>query len=113
MTKGLNSSSAISLGRPHWWRLQRWTNHDHRTTGVVDALTQKVLAETTLLALEHVRERLERTVAGTGNRTATTTVVEECVDSFLQHALFVVHDDLGRTEVEQTLQAVVAVDDRR
>ena len=29
----------------------------------------------------------------------------------MQHALFVVDDDLGRTEVEQPLESVVAVDD--
>jgi hypothetical protein len=33
------------------------------------------------------------------------------VDRLLQHALLVVHDDLGRAEVEQSLQPVVAVDD--
>jgi hypothetical protein len=45
-----------------------------------------------------------------GDRAATTTVVEQCVDGFLQHPLLVVDDDLGGTEVEQTLEAVVAVD---
>ena len=30
---------------------------------------------------------------------------------FLQHALFVAHDDFRRLQLEQTLQAVVAVDD--
>jgi len=60
--------------------------------------------------LQHVREGFERTVAGTGYRTTTTAVVEQCIDGFLKHALFVVHDDLGSTEIEQTLQAVVAVD---
>ena len=33
------------------------------------------------------------------------------VDRLLEHPLLVVHDDLGRPEVEQSLQAVVAVDD--
>ena len=48
---------------------------------------------------------------GPGDRAATTAVVEQCVDGLLQHALLVVHDDLGGTEIEQTLQTVVAVDD--
>ena len=89
---------------------QRRAGHDDRTTRVVDALAQQVLTEATLLALEHVGQRLERTVARAGDRTATTAVVEEGIDCFLQHALFVVDDDLGCTEIEQTLQPVVAVD---
>jgi len=36
--------------------LERWANHNHGTTGVVHALTEQVLTEATLLALEHVRE---------------------------------------------------------
>ena len=91
-------------------QLQLRTNHDHRTTGVVNALAEQVLAEATLLALEHVRQRLECTVTRTGDRTTTTTIVEEGVDRFLEHALFVVDDDFRRTEIKQTLETVVAVD---
>ena len=89
---------------------QRRAGHDDRTARVVDALAEQVLTEPALLALEHVGQRLERTVARPGHRPATATVVEQCVDGLLQHALFVVDDDLRRTEVEQTLESVVAVD---
>ena len=41
----------------------------------------------------------------------TAAVVEERVHRLLKHALLVVDDDLGRAEVEQPLQPVVAVDD--
>ena len=83
---------------------------DHGASGVVHALAQQVLSETTLLALEHVRERLQRTVARSGDRTAATAVVEQRVDRLLQHPLLVVHDDLGGAEIQQPLEAVVAVD---
>src|ERR1700712_5400332 len=39
------------------------------------------------------------------------TVVEQRVNCFLQHSLFVVDDYLGRTQIDQSLQAVVPVDD--
>ena len=42
---------------------------------------------------------------------AAAAVVEQAVDSLLQHALLVVDDDLGRAQVQQALEAVVAVDD--
>ena len=91
--------------------LELRTDDDDRTARVIDALAEQVLAETTLLALEHVREGLQGTVAGTSDRTAVTAVVEERVDSFLQHALFVVNDDVGRLQLHQVPQTIIAVDD--
>src|SRR5919201_635579 len=81
-----------------------------RTAGVVDTLAEQVLTEPALLALEHVGQRLERTVAGPGDGPAAAAVVEQCVDGLLKHPLLVVDDDLGRAEVEQPLETVVAVD---
>ena len=98
------------LGQAALVELQRRARHDHRPAGVVDALAEQVLAEPTLLALEHVRERLQRPVARAGDRAASAPVVEEGVDGLLEHALLVVDDDLGRAEVEQPLQPVVPVD---
>ena len=91
-------------------QLQARPGDDHRAARVVDALAEQVLAEPALLALEHVGQRLQRPVARAGDRAAAAAVVEQRVDGLLQHALLVVDDDLGRAEVEQPLQAVVAVD---
>ncbi len=93
MTKGLNSSSAISLGRPHWCIFSYGPTNDNRTAGIVDTLTQQVLTEAALLALEHIGKRLQRAVARARYRTAATAVVEQAVHSLLQHALLVAHDD--------------------
>ena len=86
------------------------TGHDNRTTRIIDALTQKVLTETALLALEHVGQRLQWTLVGASDRTAATAIVEQCVNSFLQHALFVADDDVWRAQFDQALQTVVTVD---
>ena len=91
-------------------QLERRADDDDRTAGVVDALAQQVLAETTRLALDHVGERLEGTLVGAGHGLAATTVVEQRVDGFLQHPLLVADDDLRRLQLEQPRQAVVAVD---
>ena len=87
-------------------QVQLGAGHDDRAARVVDALAEQVLTEAALLALEHVREGLERAVARAGDRAAAAAVVEQRVDGLLQHALLVVHDDLGRAEVEQSLEAV-------
>src|SRR5690606_37751418 len=83
---------------------------NNRTTGVVHALAEQVLTETALLALDHVGQGLQRTLVGTSDGTATATVVQQRIDRFLQHALFVAHDDVRRRQVEQALQTVVTVD---
>jgi hypothetical protein len=44
------------------------------------------------------------------DRATAAAVVEERVDRLLQHPLLVADDDLGSVEVEQLLEAVVAVD---
>jgi hypothetical protein len=63
-----------------------------------------------LLALEHVGQGLERALVGARDGLAAPTVVEERIDRFLQHALFVADDDLGRVQLLQALETVVAVD---
>src|SRR5690606_12966647 len=98
------------LGQAALVQLQLRADDDDRTARVVDALAEQVLTEPALLALEHVGERLQRTVARTGDRTTATTVVKEVVDGLLEHPLLVVDDDLRRAEVEQPLEAVVPVD---
>ncbi|MGZ2423761.1 hypothetical protein ACVIRM_002723 [Rhizobium laguerreae] len=92
-------------------QLQFRTGDDDRTTGIVDSLAEQVLAEAALLALQHVGERLQRTLVGTGDDAAATAVVEQRVNGFLQHALFVADDDARRTKLDQALQTVVTVDD--
>ena len=91
--------------------MQFGTDHDDGTAGVVDALAEQVLAEAALLALQRVGERLQRTVVGAAQHAAAAAVVEQRVHGFLQHALFVAHDHVGRVQVHQLLQPVVAVDD--
>src|SRR5690606_10739880 len=99
------------LGQTALVQLQLRTDDDDRTARVVHALAEQVLAEATLLALQHVAEGLQGAVAGTGDGATATAVVEQCVDGLLQHPLLVVDDDLGSTEVDQATKTVVAVDD--
>ena len=92
-------------------QLEFRTDDNYRTSGVVDALPEQVLTEATLLALEHVAERLERALAPTTDRFRTTPVVEECVNGLLQHALLVAENDLRGAHVDEFLETIVPVDD--
>ena len=98
------------LGQAALVQLELRADDDDRTAGVVDALAEQVLAEPALLALEQVAQGLQGTVARTGDRPAATAVVEQRVHGLLEHPLLVVDDDLGRAEVEQSLEPVVPVD---
>ena len=88
--------------------LQFGAYDDNRTGGVVDALTEKVLTEAALLALERVGERLERTVGVGLYGRRLARVVEQRVDSFLEHALLVAENHLGSLDFDEALEAVVA-----
>jgi len=41
---------------------------------------------------------------------STAAIVEQSVDRFLEHALFIPNNDVGRVQFDQLLQPVVAVD---
>ncbi|OIQ76801.1 hypothetical protein GALL_415130 [mine drainage metagenome] len=99
------------LGQTALMQLELRTNHDHRAAGIVDALAQQILTETTALALDHVGQRLQRTLVGAGHGLAAAAVVQQRIHGFLQHALFVAHDDFRGLQFQQALEAVVAVDD--
>src|SRR6185436_6842474 len=76
------------------------SDDDDRTAGVVDALAEEVLAEASLLALQSVAERLQRAVVRALEHAAAAAVVEERVDRFLEHALFIADDDVRRAQLE-------------
>src|SRR4051794_41114966 len=62
--KGLEELERHLLWKTALMQLQLRTDDDHRAAGVVDALTKKVLAESTLLAFEGVGERFKRAIVG-------------------------------------------------
>ena len=111
MTKGLEQLNGHLLGQAALVNLQFRAHHDNGTAGVVHPLAQQVLAEPALLALEHVGQGLQGPVVGAGDRAAPAAVVDEGVHGLLQHPLLVADDDVRRAELDQPLEAVVAVDD--
>src|ERR1041385_1193211 len=68
------------------------------------------MTETSLLAFERSTQRLQRAIVYTAQHASTTTVVEQRVDRFLKHALFVAHDHFRRPQLHQLLETVVAID---
>ena len=65
------------------------------STRIVDALSKKVLPESSLLAAEHLLKRFELPVAGTRHGAAALAVIDERIDGFLKHSLFVSHYNVG------------------
>src|SRR5690606_37247150 len=109
--EGLEQFQRHQFGQTALVQLELRTHHDHGTTGIVDALAAPVLTETTALAFDHVGQGLELTLVGARHGLAAATVVQQRVDRFLQHSLFVAQDDVGSLELQQTLETVVPVDD--
>ena len=109
--EGLEQLEGHLLGQAALIHLQLGADDDNGTAGVVNTLAQQVLAEAALLAFQHIGQGLQRTVVGAGDRAAAAAVIDQGIDSFLQHTLLVAHDDVGRPQLQQTAQTVVAVDD--
>jgi len=82
---------------------------DHRSTRVINALTKQVLSESTGLALEHVRETLQRALARTRDDPTATAVIKECIYRFLKHSLFIANNYFRRIQLLESLQAIIAV----
>src|ERR1700722_2800935 len=98
------------LGQPALVELELRSNDDDRTARVVNALAEQVLPEAALLSLERIGERFERTIVGAAQHAAAASVIEQSVDGFLQHALFVADDDVRRVKLDQFLETIVAID---
>ncbi len=86
------------------------SNDNHRTTGIIDTLTEQVLTEPALLAFQHIAQRLQRPFVGTGNNASAAAVVEQRVDGLLKHAFLVPYDNVRSAQLNQALQTIVAVD---
>ena len=63
-----------------------------------------------MLTLQHIAEGFQWTLVRTSDDAATTAVVKQCVDRFLQHPLFVTDNDVRCAKLNKTLQTVVTVD---
>ena len=108
--EGLEELERHLLRKAALVQLQLGTDDDHRAPRVIDALAEEILTETALLALEQIRQRLQRALVRARDRLAATTVVEEGVDRLLQHPLLVADDDLWRVQLQEALETVIAVD---
>ena len=87
------------------------TDDDDGTAGIVDAFSEQVLPEPSLLALQHIGKGLERTLVRTAQHPAPAAVIEERIHSLLQHAFLVPDDDRRRLQLFKPVQPVVPVDD--
>src|SRR5580765_674587 len=90
-------------------KLELRPDDDHRTTRIVDALAEEVLAEPPLLALERVGERLQRTIIDSSQHAAPPAIVKQRIDRLLEHALLVADDDFRSLELDELRKTVVAV----
>ena len=109
--EGLEQFQRHLFGKTALVQAQFRSDHDDGAAGIVDALAEQILAEAALLAFQGIGERLERAIVGAAQHAATAAVVEQGIDGFLQHALFVAHDHIRSMQLDQLLQTVVAIDD--
>ena len=108
--EGLEKLQCHFFRQPALMQHQFGPDHDHRAAGIIDALSEQVLAEPALFALQHVGKGFQGPFVGAGDGAATTTVVEQGINGFLKHPLFVADNDFRGPQLDQPFQTVVAVD---
>src|SRR5699024_7642201 len=74
--KRLEEFKRHSLWQTPLVKLKVRTDLDHGAAGVVNTLTEQVLAESPLLTLKHVAQALELVLAGAGNHATAASVVD-------------------------------------
>ena len=79
------------------------TDDDDGSARVIDPFSEKVLTEASLFAFEHFGKGFERAVSRSHDRMSMAAVIEEGIDCFLEHPLFVADDDIRRFELEDRL----------
>ncbi len=107
--KRLKKNQRHFLGQSALVYLQLRSNHNHRAARVIDTLAQKVLPKASTLALEHIAQRFQVTIANCRNGTPMAAIVQQSVHSLLQHPLFISNNHFWCFQVQQIFQTVVAV----
>ncbi len=103
--KGLEQLQRHFLRQAALMQFEIGTDHDHGAARIIDPLAKQILTEPALLALQHIGQRLQRTLVGAGDDAAAPAIVEQCVDGLLQHSLLIAHDNVGRAQFDQPFQA--------
>ena len=107
--KGLEQLDSHFLGQAALVNFQFRPHYDNTSPGVVNTLAQQVLTETSGFPLQHVGKGLQRPVSGACYRMASSAVVDKGIHRFLEHSLFVSDNDIRSTQLQQSFQTVISV----
>ena len=99
--KGFEQFQSHTPGQTALVQFQFRSDDDDGTAAVVHALAEQVLAETPLLAAQHIGERLQLMVAADRDRLASLAVIDERINCLLEHALLVADDDFRRADIHR------------
>ncbi len=84
---------------------------DNGTSGIIDTFSEEVLTEPSVLSLQHVGQRFQCAVSRACNRSSSSSVIDQSIYSLLQHSLLISDDDIRCSQIQESLQTVVPVDD--
>ncbi len=85
------------------------TDNNNRPARIVNTLAKQILPETPLLAFEHIRQGLERPLVSSGNNPAAPAIVEQDINSLLQHPLLITNNNIGCVKFQQTFESVITI----
>ena len=86
------------------------SDDDHRTSRIIHTFSEKILTKTTLFSFQSSRKRFERTIIRAAQNSPASAVIEQSVNCFLQHSLFIANDNFRCAQFNQFFQTIVSVD---
>ena len=108
--KGLEQFQGHMLGQPALMQAQPGTDHNDGPARIVHPFAEQILPKTSAFAFEHIGQGLERPFTGPGQGLPAPAVIKQGINCLLEHPLFIANNDVGRAQLNQAFEAVIAVD---
>ena len=97
--------------QPTFAQLQVRANDNHGSSGIINPLTEQILAEAPLFAAQRIGQRFQGTAVPTQNLRSVPTIIKEGINRLLEHPLFIADNDIRRMQFQQPFKPVIPVDD--
>ncbi len=87
------------------------SHRDNGSSGVIHTLAQKILSKTSLLPFQGITQGFQGSLVGTCYNPAVPSIVKKYIHGFLEHPLFITHDNIRCFQIHKPFQTVVPVND--
>ena len=86
-------------------------HHDHGSSRIINSPPKQVAPQSAMLTMKSFRKRLQRPVITPTNWRFLLLIMDQGINSLLEHSSLITQDDFRGTHINQLLKAVVSIND--